>query len=180
MQLDLFDILNEEALQARKSLEATILQERIAESRQALGWDEYEKLKSELALQIEINNLPWVQSHPNMRTGYEHVDVQVIIPPDVLSPMEYHLRLNPKGKLSYRDDNLRVASRDLWSSYNFAVWRYEPHQVDWCGAMKLLTRHRDAGDPIWVRISRIGGRLLYGALPDCIVKIEGGGITNGY
>lgn len=173
MQLDLFDILNEESLQAKKSLEAAILQERIAESRQALGWDEYEKLKSELALQIEINNLPWVQSHPNMRTGYEHVDVQVIIPPDVLSPMEYHLRLSPKEKSSNRDDPLCVASRDLWSSYNFAIWGYKPHQVDWCGAIRLLTKYRDAGDPIWVRLSKIGERLIYGVLPDCIVKIEG-------
>ncbi|MEK4328934.1 hypothetical protein MKX70_24145 [Paenibacillus sp. FSL R7-0312] len=174
MQIDLFEILNEEKLQAQKLLESESLQERIAESRKALGWDEYEKLKSERALKIEINNLLWMPSHPNVTTsGYEHVDVKVIIPPDVLSPVEYHLRLGQNKRSDYRDDPLRDACRELWSSYNFAIWGYEPHQVDWCGATKLLTRHRDAGDPIWMRLSKIGERLIYGALPDCIVDFKG-------
>lgn len=174
MQVDLFDILNEEKIQAQKSLESEHLQQRISDNRQALGWDEYEKLKSARALKIEINNLPWMPSHPNVTTsGYEHVDVMVIIPPDVLSPVEYHLRLSKSEWSSYQNDPLREASRELWSSYNFAIWGYKSHQVDWCGATKLLTRHRDAGDPIWMRLSKIGERLIYGPLPDCIVKIEG-------
>jgi len=174
MQMDLFEILNEEKLQAQNSLESERLQQRITEIRKALEWDEYVKLKAERALMVDANSLSWMPSYPNVSTsGYEHVDVKVIIPPDVLSPVEYYLRLDKSKRSGYHDDPLRDACREMWSSYNFAIWGYSPHRVDWCGATKLLTRHRDVGDPIWIRLSKIGERMIHGVLPDCIVEIKG-------
>ncbi|WP_379136039.1 hypothetical protein [Paenibacillus sp. sgz500958] len=173
--MDIFDLLNAEKIEARKVLESERLQQKITENRKVLGWEDYVRLKAERSLMVDVISLPWVRSHPNISTsGYEHCELKVIIPPDILSPTEYHLRFGRSKEVpSYYDDPARDVSRELWSSYNHGIWAYKSHQVDWCGATRLLTEYRDAGEPIWMRLTKMGEILIYGALPDCIVEVSG-------
>lgn len=169
MQLDLFNLISAEDEQVQRVVEEERLLQTITKHREALGWDEYEKIKAERSLNVDIDSLPWIQLHPNISTsGYEHCDIKVIIPPDALSYMEYYHRVPSKKRINFNDP-VSTHYHEVWAAYTMAVWKYKPHNVDWTGAYEKLSKHRDNGDPIWIRLSRQGGKLA----PDCIIEIAG-------
>jgi hypothetical protein len=166
MQLDLMDILNEQEQEKKDVVIKQQHDKEVQEKNVVIGMDEFEKIKSEKALNIDPDKLPWKPW--NLFPEYMDCDVLAVIPPNALSSLEYSFRF---GLHTRYDDPVQKAYHEIWANYNRLIWHYKPHNVDWCTAFRLLTEHRDSGKPIWMRIVRVKGQVIPLFIPECIIEV---------
>lgn len=76
--------------------------------------------------------------------GYEYCDVVVLIPKDVLSPVEYWMKYGAR-----REEE--VKNREKWSAYVTAIWNYKSDR-DWETACNMLEEYRDQEKPIAISV----------------------------
>lgn len=162
-QLDLITIIEAEEREKRMNERREKLQQEVKRINAAIGMDEFEQIKANLAQVIHPDSLPWKAW--STFSEYETCNVRAVIPPNAITQGEYARRF---PKASY-DDPVGKTYMDLWAAYNWCIWHYEPHGVDWCGAFRILENRRDRGEPVWMRIMRVHGIVRF--LPECIVEI---------
>ena len=161
-QLDLFDILGAETKRQQVISRQEAIEKELMIAQERFGKQSFEKIKDVNALNVKIDDLPWkpLRIDPNL----ELCDVKVIIPPYALSLTEQS-RL--EGKFGDYSD-AKISLYDLWAAYNHCIWNYDGHDVDWCGAYKLLAKYRNRSAPIWVRITKYYSKVRF--FPESIVE----------
>lgn len=100
--------------------------------------------------------LPWKEC--TYDRGRLCCEVQAIIPKRVLSPTErWNIRCSEEES---------KAARDEWGKYAMAIWQYQwRFNRDWMYSIRLLSEHRDRGEPIWMVLNK--GQFI----PEQIIKV---------
>jgi hypothetical protein len=165
MQLDLFEQLEREEREARQQAYMDEVKKQAAAAElytDVISLADFERIKAERAISIDPDELPWRRI---LQSEFEKCNVLSIVPPNAISSLQYSLRKGSIGR-----DPVKTHLHEIWSEYNWCIWDYEPHGVDWCGAFSLLDRSRDMGEPVWMQLTRVNGKVRF--WPECIVDYE--------
>lgn len=86
------------------------LQREISQLKEAIGMDQFKQIKTERAISITVDDLPWRKW--KLFKDYEECDVLAIVPPNAMSSLEFSFRF-PDKKRAYGDPSRNAAPRSV-------------------------------------------------------------------
>lgn len=156
-QIDLFDLVNKPGPVKEKQNQPVVVEK--------IDMTDFERIKSERALKIDPDDLLW---RPASMEHEEECNVLAVIPPNAINSTEWGFRFGfRRGKYHNPEKD---ACFNLWKEYTSAIWWMRFGEIDWGTAILTMERHRDSGEPVWMRATRYKGKPYF--IPECIVDYE--------